>query len=317
MQLSWKYLFTLTFAWFLGFRLVPLSICRAVLVDLLYNVFYNKSATNRRSGDWALLQRIQHKLCTMMHSAHDRMCPVYLADTVSAIADNPTRLGLRSADSALYRLPRCRTSMGERAFSFSGPLVWNALPSALYTHASENYAKHTSSFQHLSLLRDAGFCNACMDVYIRQAIELRVLLSHVALVRGVAAYKHETFPMDNLSVGRCVGLSSALWENGGSHPDAVWHRRSDGSRDEARSGVWGLVHGKGYWGWIWARHCNQWRLTIAATQPSCQITLGTVVLLLLYWRKTMLVEWRSYITSLDAMVVSCYTVLPCLVQVHL
>ena len=37
------------------------------------------------------------------------------------------------------------------------------------------------------------------------------------------------------SVGVCVGLSSALWKNGESDPDAVWHHRSDGSRDEAGS----------------------------------------------------------------------------------
>ena len=51
------------------------------------------------------------------------------------------------------------------------------------------------------------------------------------------------------SVGLSVGVSSALWKNGGSGPDAVWHHRSDGSRDEAGSAVWGSVHGKGYfWG---------------------------------------------------------------------
>ena len=76
-------------------------------------------------------QRIQHKLCTMMHSIHYGMCPVYLADIVSATADNPTRPGLRSAGGTLYRLPRCRTSMGERGFSYSGPRAWNALPSTL------------------------------------------------------------------------------------------------------------------------------------------------------------------------------------------
>ena len=43
-----------------------------------------------------------------------------------------------------------------------------------------------------------------------------------------------------------VGLSSALWKNDGSDADAVWHHRSDVSRDEAGSGVWGSVHGKGY-----------------------------------------------------------------------
>ena len=66
--------------------------------------------------------------------------------------------------------------------------------------------------------------------------------------------------MNVLSVGRSVGLSiglsvclsSALWKNGGSDPDAVWHHRSDGSRDEAGSAVWGSVHREGYfWGRIW------------------------------------------------------------------
>ena len=46
-------------------------------------------------------------------------------------------------------------------------------------------------------------------------------------------------------VCRCVGLSSALWKNSGSDLDAIWHHRSDGSRDEAGSGVWGSFHGKG------------------------------------------------------------------------
>ena len=61
---------------------------------------------------------------------------------------------------------------------------------------------------------------------------------------------------NDLSVGPCVGrsvcLSSTLWKNGGSDPDAIWHLRSDGSRDEAGSGVWESVHGKGYfWGQSW------------------------------------------------------------------
>ena len=52
------------------------------------------------------------------------------------------------------------------------------------------------------------------------------------------------------SVGLCVcPAASALWKNGGSDPDAVWHRRSDGFSDEAGGGVWRSVHGKGYfWG---------------------------------------------------------------------
>ena len=52
-------------------------------------------------------------------------------------------------------------------------------------------------------------------------------------------------------VRRSVVLSSALWKNGRSDPDAIWHHRSDGSRDEAGCGVWGSVYGIGYfWGRI-------------------------------------------------------------------
>ena len=71
--------------------------------------------------------------------------------------------------------------------------------------------------------------------------------------RSAAAYSRQTFPWTICrSVGLSVSLSSALWKNGGSDPAAVRHHRSDGSKDEAGSGVWGLVHGKGYfWGRIW------------------------------------------------------------------
>ena len=34
-------------------------------------------------------------------------------------------------------------------------------------------------------------------------------------------------------------------ENGGSNPDAVWHHRSDESKDEAGGSVWPAVHGTG------------------------------------------------------------------------
>ena len=56
--------------------------------------------------------------------------------------------------------------------------------------------------------------------------------------------------------------ASALLKNGGSDPDAVWavwHRRSDGSSDEAGGGVWRSVHRKGVLlgGEFGSRHCPQ------------------------------------------------------------
>ena len=91
--------------------------------------------------------------------------------------------------------------------------------------------------------------------------------------------------MDDLSVCRSVCLFSALWKNGGSDPDAVWHHRSDGSRDEAGSGVWGISPREGVLlganlrraivtnGDFTAYVCDS-----AATQPSSQITLGRLVI---------------------------------------
>jgi len=68
------------------------------------------------------------------------------------------------------------------------------------------------------------------------------------LGRVAAAYSYKTFPR---TICRSV-CPVHCEKNGGSDPDAVWRRRSDGSKDEAHSGVWGLVNGKGYfWGRIW------------------------------------------------------------------
>ena len=61
---------------------------------------------------------------------------------------------------------------------------------------------------------------------------LVVLLGRVALV-ALAQRPIAIKLSRGRSVGLCVGLSSALWKNGGSDPDAVWLHRSDGSRDEA------------------------------------------------------------------------------------
>ena len=72
-----------------------------------------------------------------------------------------------------------------------------------------------------------------------------LLLGRVALVRGVAACTIVVKLSRGRSVGRRVGLFSALWKNGVSDPDAVWHHSSDGSRDEADSAVWRSVPREG------------------------------------------------------------------------
>ena len=65
--------------------------------------------------------------------------------------------------------------------------------------------------------------------------------------RSAAAYSRQTFPWTicrpvDTYVRRSVGLSSTLWKNDGSDLDAVWHHRSDVSRDEAGYGVWAVSY---------------------------------------------------------------------------
>ena len=105
-----------------------------------------------------------------------------------------------------------------------------------------------------------------------------ILLGRVALLaqRPIVV----KLPVDDQS----VGLSSALWKNGGPDLVAVWHR-SDGSRLEAGIAGFGNPSTRRgtFGGEFGARHCNQWELygvyvcDSAATRPSSQITLGRLV----------------------------------------
>ena len=87
--------------------------------------------------------------------------------------------------------------------------------------------------------------------------------------------------MNDLSVCTDVGLSSALWKNGGSDPDAVWHHRSDASRDEGGFGdrstvrdTFGANLGRAI---VTNGDFTVYVCDSAATRPSSQITLSRLV----------------------------------------
>ena len=104
------------------------------MVMLILNLRMNEHVTPAlKQLHWLPVdRRVDFKPCTMMHSIHTGQCPTYLADMVRAVAVNQTRSGLRSADTAQYIKPRCRTEIGKRAFSYAGPLAWNDFPSSLH-----------------------------------------------------------------------------------------------------------------------------------------------------------------------------------------
>ena len=74
-----------------------------------------------------------------------------------------------------------------------------------------------------------------------------------------------------LYVRQCVGLSSALWKNGGSDTDAVWHQTGPGMRQVV--GFGDQSTGRDTFG---ARHCIQWGLYTAYVCDSAS-TVGASV----------------------------------------
>jgi len=67
--------------------------------------------------------RVQFKLCVIMHRVHNGRAPACLDDAVQPVNRRTVRPGLRSENSQNYYVPRVRTKLGERTFSYAGPVV--------------------------------------------------------------------------------------------------------------------------------------------------------------------------------------------------
>jgi len=91
---------------------MPLQRVQNAAARLIHDERMNEHVTSAlRQLHWLPVdRRVDFKLCTiMMHSVHTGQCPTYSSDMVRAVAVNQMRTGLRSADTAEYIKPRCRT----------------------------------------------------------------------------------------------------------------------------------------------------------------------------------------------------------------
>jgi len=83
-----------------------------------------------------IAQRIDYKLCLLVHKSLVGNAPIYLTNLLTAVADVPSRSALRDASNGDFVVPRTCLKLGKRAFSVAAPLAWNRLPSALKTMRS-------------------------------------------------------------------------------------------------------------------------------------------------------------------------------------
>jgi hypothetical protein len=78
-------------------------------------------------------QRIEFKLCLLIHLAVNGKAPTYLKDIITTTASIPGRAANRSADNNDLVIQRTKLKFGQRAFSVAGPHIWNQLPKELKT----------------------------------------------------------------------------------------------------------------------------------------------------------------------------------------
>jgi len=76
-------------------------------------------------------QRIQFKLCLLVHLAINGRAPSYLKDLINTTASMPGRASNRSASNNDLIIQSTRLKLGQRAFSVAGPRTWNLLPTDL------------------------------------------------------------------------------------------------------------------------------------------------------------------------------------------
>ena len=78
-------------------------------------------------------QRIQFKLCLLVHLAINGRAPAYLKELITTTASVPGRASNHSASNNDLVIQSTRLKLGERAFSAAAPRAWNQLPTHLKT----------------------------------------------------------------------------------------------------------------------------------------------------------------------------------------
>ena len=90
-----------------------------------------------------VLQRINYKIAILAFKCVNKTAPDYLCDLVEL--EQPVRI-LRSNDMLNLKLPRCRSQMGNRAFTNAAPRVWNSLPIYMRRLDFLNFKRHLKTF---------------------------------------------------------------------------------------------------------------------------------------------------------------------------
>ena len=99
------------------------------------------SSENLKVLHWLpVKQRIHYKIALLVFKCLNDMGPSYLKDLLKPYSPT-TSYELRSLEASPLDEPDIRLEYGRRAFSYSGPKIWNLLPAELKSDISLNSFK--------------------------------------------------------------------------------------------------------------------------------------------------------------------------------
>ena len=107
----------------------------AARVVLKMTKFQHITAAVRDQLHWLpVKQRVEFKQALFVYKVLRQTAPQYLADMCQPVSTSSTRRHLRSAAHGDLVELRCRTTRyGKRSFPASAPLIWNSLPTTVFT----------------------------------------------------------------------------------------------------------------------------------------------------------------------------------------
>jgi len=109
-----------------------ISLRRVYTVVLVRRTRLTNMFDDCRELHWLpITERIQYKLCLLVHKMFVGHTPDYIASLLMPASDIPSRLSLRSLSNCDLVVPKTSRKIGDRAFSVAAPRAWNRLQTDL------------------------------------------------------------------------------------------------------------------------------------------------------------------------------------------
>ena len=92
-------------------------------------------------GWLSISQQIKYNKVVLTYKALHNLTPEYISKLLEPVSETHNR-ALRSSANGTLAIPRSRSSVFDRSFSYSAPRLWNSFPNAVRNSSSLNSFKH-------------------------------------------------------------------------------------------------------------------------------------------------------------------------------